>query len=132
MAQDRGRDAHCWVPLRTDPDRPDSSIRFLPRVFDGEALIGPGMTDTRCGKAAVGQFRHSIPSEAVLLGRGSDDLKLTTNDNASIWVNLSPILQVTVIDAQHGYPKIQVVMDNGAVICVFETPDDIAPWTKTR
>ena len=52
---------------RTDPDRPDSSIRLLPRVFDGEALIGPGMTDTRRGKPVVGQFRHSIPSEAVLL-----------------------------------------------------------------
>src|ERR1700759_2818923 len=25
------------------------------------------MTDTRCGKPVVGQFRHSIPSEAVLL-----------------------------------------------------------------
>src|ERR1700749_3666799 len=47
--------------------RPDSSIRFLPRVFDGEALVGPGMTDTQCGKPVVGQFRHSIPSEAVLL-----------------------------------------------------------------
>jgi hypothetical protein len=44
MAQDRGKDAHCWAPLRTDPDRPDSSIRFLPGVFDGEALIGPWMT----------------------------------------------------------------------------------------
>ena len=59
-------------------------------------------------------------------------LKLTTNDKASIRVNLSPILQMTPIDAQNGYPKIQVVTDNGAVICVFETPDDIAPWTKTR
>src|ERR1700704_3069065 len=52
---------------RTDPDRPDSSIRLLPRVFDGEALIGPGMKHTRCGKPAVGQFRHPIPREAVLL-----------------------------------------------------------------
>jgi hypothetical protein len=35
-------------------------------------------------------------------------LKLTTNDKASIWVNLSPILQMTLIDAQDGYPKTQV------------------------
>jgi len=28
---------------RTDPDKPNSSIRLLPWVFDGEALIGPGM-----------------------------------------------------------------------------------------
>ena len=34
-------------------------------------------------------------------------LKLTTNDKASIWVNLSRILQMTLIDAQNGYPKIQ-------------------------
>jgi hypothetical protein len=52
---------------RTDPDRPDSSIRLLPRVFDGEALFGPGMKDARRGKPAVGQFRHPIPREAVLL-----------------------------------------------------------------
>jgi hypothetical protein len=57
-------------------------------------------------------------------------LKLTTNDKASIWVNLSRILQMTLIDAQDGDPKTQIVMDNGAVICVFETPDDIAQWTK--
>ena len=58
-------------------------------------------------------------------------LRLTTNDKASIWVNLSRILQMTLIDAQDGYPKTQIVMDNGAVICVFETPDDIAQWTKS-
>jgi hypothetical protein len=34
-------------------------------------------------------------------------LKLTTNDKASIWVNLSRILQMTLIDAQDGYPKTQ-------------------------
>ena len=28
--------------LPLDPDGPDSSIRFLPRVFGGEALIGQG------------------------------------------------------------------------------------------
>ena len=54
-----------------------------------------------------------------------------TNE-ASIWVNLSRILQMTLIDAQDGYPKTQIVMDNGAVICVFETPDDIAERTKNR
>jgi hypothetical protein len=58
-------------------------------------------------------------------------LKLTTNDKASIWVNLSCILQMMLIDAQDGHPKTQIVMDNGAVICVFETPDEIAQWTKT-
>lgn len=58
-------------------------------------------------------------------------LKLTTNEKVSIWVNLSRILQMTLIDAQEGSPKTQIVMDNGAVICVFETPDDIAQRAKT-
>ena len=52
---------------RTDPDEPNSSIRLLPWVFDGEALIGPGMKDAGSGKPVVGQFRHSIPREAILL-----------------------------------------------------------------
>jgi hypothetical protein len=41
-------------------------------VFDGEALIGPGVKDTRRGKPAVGQFRHPIPREAVLLAARFD------------------------------------------------------------
>jgi hypothetical protein len=32
-------------------------------------------------------------------------LKLTTNNKASIWVNLSRILQMTLIEAHDGYPK---------------------------
>jgi hypothetical protein len=40
-------------------------IRLLPRVFDGEALFGPGMKDARRGKPAVGQFPHPIYSIAV-------------------------------------------------------------------
>ena len=52
---------------RTDPDEPNSSIRLLPWVFDGKALIGPGMKDARSGKPVVGQFRHPLPREAVLL-----------------------------------------------------------------
>jgi hypothetical protein len=59
-------------------------------------------------------------------------LKLTTNNKASVWVNLSRILQMTVIDAQDGYPKTQIVMDNGAVIFAFETPDDIAERAKNH
>lgn len=34
-------DAHYWAPPHRS-GRPDPSIRLLPRVFDGEALIGPG------------------------------------------------------------------------------------------
>ena len=57
---------------RTDPDEPNSSIRLLPWVFDGEALIGPGMKDTRSGKPVIGQFRHPMPREAVLLAAASE------------------------------------------------------------
>jgi len=46
---------------RTDPDKPDSSIRLLPRVFDGEAPVGPGMKDARRGKPAGDQLRHPVP-----------------------------------------------------------------------
>ena len=49
----------------TSAARPIASLTS--GVSDGEALIGPGMTDTRRGKPAVGQFRHPIPREAVLL-----------------------------------------------------------------
>ena len=34
---------------RTDPDEPDSSIRLLPWVFDGEALIGLPYAAQRLG-----------------------------------------------------------------------------------
>jgi hypothetical protein len=53
---------------RTDPDEPDSSIRLLPWVFDGETLLGPGVKDTRRGKPAVGQFCHAIPPFRLLCG----------------------------------------------------------------
>ena len=33
-------------------------------------------------------------------------LKLTTNDKAGIWVTLSRILQMTLIDAQDGYMRL--------------------------
>jgi len=59
-------------------------------------------------------------------------LKLTTKDKASIWVNVSRILKMTMIDAQDGYPRTQIVMDDGAVISVFEMADDIAQWAKNR
>ena len=46
---------------------PNSGIRLLPWVFDGKALIRPGMKDARSGKPVVGQLRHPIPRKAVLL-----------------------------------------------------------------
>jgi hypothetical protein len=52
---------------RTDPSEPNSSTRLLPRVFDGEALVGPGVEYARRREPVVGQFRHAIPCEAVLL-----------------------------------------------------------------
>ena len=52
---------------RTDPDRPDSSIRLLPRVFDGKAPVRPWMKDARRGKPFGDQLRHPPPREAVFL-----------------------------------------------------------------
>ena len=44
---------------RTDPDEPNSSIRLLPWVFDGEALIGLPYAAQRLGHAlpALGPVR---------------------------------------------------------------------------
>ena len=53
---------------RTDPDRPDSSMRLLPWVCDGKALIGPGMKDTRRGEPSVGRFRHPTPLRGIRAG----------------------------------------------------------------
>src|SRR6516164_11283739 len=67
MELDRRWEAHCWTPparIRTSPIRASAPTLGV----DGEALIGPGMKDARSGKPVVGQFRHPIPREAVLLG----------------------------------------------------------------
>jgi len=44
-------------------------IRLLPRVPDGETLIGPGVKDSRLWEPVVGQLLHSIPGEAAFLGQ---------------------------------------------------------------
>jgi hypothetical protein len=40
-------------------------------------------------------------------------LKLTINDKASIWVNLSRILQMTLIDAQDGHMRLPPTSHGG-------------------
>ena len=67
---------------RADPDEPNSSIRLLPWVFDGKALIVPGMKDARSGKPVVGQFRHPIPREAVLLAAAPEHSARDRSRNA--------------------------------------------------
>ena len=42
-------------------------IRLLPRVFDGETLVGPGVKDLRLRQPVVRQLLHSSPSESILL-----------------------------------------------------------------
>ena len=44
---------------RTDPDEPNSNIRLLPRVFDGEALVGPGMKDARL-EASIERYLSAL------------------------------------------------------------------------
>src|SRR4029079_8387910 len=41
-----------------------SRIRLPPRVFDGEALLRPGMKEARLGEPGGGQLVHPIPREA--------------------------------------------------------------------
>ena len=48
---------------RTDPYVQLSRIRLLPRVCDGEALVGPGVKDTRSGEPLVNQPVHPFPVE---------------------------------------------------------------------
>src|SRR4051794_35968702 len=52
---------------RTDPDVPNSGIRLLPWVFDGETLTRPGVKDLGSGEIVVGQLLDPIPCRAVLL-----------------------------------------------------------------
>src|SRR4051812_22213966 len=52
---------------RTDPSVPHSGTRLLPRVFDGKALIWPGMKDPGLGEKLVGHFQDPLPRRSVLL-----------------------------------------------------------------
>src|SRR3954466_13226233 len=52
---------------RTDPDVPNSGIRLLPWVFDGETLTRPGVKDPGLGEIVVGQLLDPIPCRVVLL-----------------------------------------------------------------
>jgi hypothetical protein len=40
-------------------------------------------------------------------------LKLTTDDKASIWIDLSRVLQMTLIDAQDGYMRLPPTAHGG-------------------
>jgi hypothetical protein len=63
------------------------------------------------------------PMTALLMRRAWETYAATRN-------LLERTLEAGIGPYSH-YPKTQIVMDNGAVICVFETPDDIAQWTKS-
>src|SRR3954452_21487773 len=52
---------------RTDPSVPHSGTRLLPRVFDGEALVWPGVKDPGLGERLVGYFQDPLPRRSVLL-----------------------------------------------------------------
>jgi hypothetical protein len=57
-------------------------------------------------------------------------VRLTTNNKASVWVNLDQVVQITTIKVEAGAPSTELIMTTGAAITVFETPDDIAQSTK--
>jgi hypothetical protein len=52
---------------RSDPSVPDSGTRLLPWVFDGEALVRPGVKDVRFGKPVIRHLRYPLPGASVLL-----------------------------------------------------------------
>ena len=45
----------------------DSCVRLLPRVPDGEAYVGQGMTDVGWWEPVADQPRHTVPRECILL-----------------------------------------------------------------
>jgi uncharacterized protein YlzI (FlbEa/FlbD family) len=79
-----------------------------------------------------GPVNDTVDESKKSEGRTAMILKLTTIDQAEIWVNLSRILQMTVRSVDEGYPKTQIVMANGAAIYVSEAPDEIAAWTQLK
>ena len=54
-------------PPRTDPSMRNSRTRLPPWVLDDEAIIGPGVKDSRCGQPGRGDFRHPLPRQVILL-----------------------------------------------------------------
>src|SRR5260370_2467602 len=66
------------VGTRVTPRPPHGSvraplcIRLLPRVLDGETLVGPGMKDSRLWEPVVSQLRHSSPAEIAFLAASAE------------------------------------------------------------
>src|SRR5262245_3785618 len=52
---------------RTDPDGPNSGIRFLPRVFDGKTHFRPGVEVAWLWEPVIGQALHPFPRETIFL-----------------------------------------------------------------
>src|SRR5947208_12111279 len=52
---------------RTEPYVRLSRIRLPPRMFDGEAVAGPGVENAGLGKKVGGQRFNPFPRKAVLL-----------------------------------------------------------------
>lgn len=67
---------------------------------------------TRCAKC--GKLLESV----VAISGRTELQCISCDDPAVKWAESSPTA-----------PE-KPIMDNGAVICVFETPDDVAQWTK--
>jgi hypothetical protein len=67
LEDDRGRDARYRAPPAQIQDKPNSGIRLLPRVFDGESSRGPGMKDARRGKPRGLKLCHATPREPIFL-----------------------------------------------------------------
>src|SRR5262249_39836837 len=58
---------HLQGTTRTDPDGPNSGIRFLPRVFDGETHLWPGVEVSRLREPVCSEAMRPFPREPVFL-----------------------------------------------------------------
>src|SRR5665213_1961509 len=63
----RGRDAHCWAPPAQIRASAILRTRLPPRMFDVEALTGPGMLDAGPRKPDASELPGPFPRQGGLL-----------------------------------------------------------------
>src|SRR3954469_11974372 len=94
---------------RTDPSVPHSGTRLLPRVFDGEALVWPGMKDPGLGEKLVGYFQDPLPHRSVLLTAAPESTPLQADDMAPEGSECLDVGRHRVVDEVAGDDLLQPV-----------------------
>ena len=101
------------VGARVTPRPPHGSvraplcIRLLPRVPDGETLVGPGMKDSRLGEPVVSQLRHSSPGETAFLTASAECPAPAFGDLGSKGSQRSPVCWYRVVVVEAGDDLLQ-------------------------